>query len=180
MLTASDAWTNLIRLAAAGFAAAVGGADAIVLAPFTDALGAPTAFARRQARNTQLVLKDEASLGRVVDPAAGSAYVERLTDELARAAWERLQAIEGQGGAARSLENGLVAGWAEAGREELRRRIASRELKILGVTDFPPTDGQPPELGPPAPQAPDAPAARLPGPDSRCPPLAPVRLEALA
>ena len=62
----------MLRLTAAGFGAAVGGADAVVLGSFTDALGLPTAFARRQARNTQLVLMEEAHLGRVADPAAGA------------------------------------------------------------------------------------------------------------
>jgi methylmalonyl-CoA mutase N-terminal domain/subunit len=94
MLTAKDAWTNMIRLTAAGFGAAVGGADAVVLGNFTDALGLPTPFARRQSRNAQLVLMEEAHVGRVADPAAGSGYVEALTDQIAREAWARFQAIE--------------------------------------------------------------------------------------
>ena len=180
MLTIADAWTNMIRLTAAGFAGAVGGADAIVLGAFTDALGPPTEFARRQARNAQLVLMEEASLGRVTDPAAGCGYVEALTDALARAAWERLQRIDAAGGVVRALEGGLVAKLVEAGRGELARRIEARELKLLGVTDFPALDTTPPATGeasgPPTP----LPSPRLPGPDSRCPPLAAMRLEMLA
>jgi methylmalonyl-CoA mutase len=179
MITVADAWTNMIRLTAAGFAAAVGGADAIVLGAFTDAVGAPRAFARRQARNAQLVLMEEANLGRVIDPAAGSGYVEALTEAIARSAWERLQAIERAGGIVRALEGGLVASWAEEGRTELKRRITARELKLLGVTDFQPTDAQPPGVASREAQTAPSSSPRLPGPDSRCPPLAQVRLEDL-
>jgi methylmalonyl-CoA mutase len=180
MLTAADAWTNMIRLTAAGFAGAVGGADAIVLGAFTDAIGPPTEFARRQARNAQLVLMEEASLGRVRDPAAGCGYVEALTDALSRAAWERLQTIEAAGGLVKALESGLVAQLVEAGHQELARRIRARELKVLGVTDFPAPDAEPPATAERANPASELPSPRLPGPDSRCPPLVATRLELLA
>ena len=180
MLTAADAWTNMIRLTAAGFAGAVGGADAIVLGAFTDAIGAPTEFARRQARNAQLVLMEEASLGRVSDPAAGCGYIEAMTESLARAAWERLQAIEAAGGIVSALEGGLVARHVEEGRQELARRIAARELRVLGVTDFPAPEADPPATEATVAQTIEPPSPRLPGPDSHCPPLAPIRLEALA
>lgn len=170
MLTAKDAWTNMIRLTAAGFGAAAGGADAVVLGAFTDALGLPTSFGRRQSRNTQLVLMEEAAVGRVADPAAGSGYVEALTDQIARAAWSQLQAIEAAGGLIAALETGLVAG-------EIAKAVAARgEPRILGVTAFPPTDEQAVDVDTAAPARLDPEAARLPGPDSRCPPLTPVRL----
>lgn len=170
MLTAQDPWTNMIRLTAAGFGAAAGGADAVVLGNFTDALGLPTAFGRRQSRNTQLVLMEEAAVGRVADPAAGSGYLESLTDQIARAAWDRLQAIEAAGGIIPALEAGLVAKGVEAA-------VASRgDPKILGVTAFPPTGQAPVEVEPTAPAALDIAAARLPGPDGRCVALKAVRL----
>ncbi|WP_293904568.1 methylmalonyl-CoA mutase family protein [Phenylobacterium sp.] len=169
MLTAQDPWTNMIRLAAAGFGAATGGADAVVLGHFTDALGLPTAFARRQSRNTQLVLMEEANIGRVADPAAGSGYLEALTDEIARAAWERLQAIEAAGGLIAALQSGLIA-------TEVAAAVTARgEPKILGVTVFPPTADATAEFEPAAPPA-DQSSARLPGPDSVCVPLKPMRL----
>jgi methylmalonyl-CoA mutase len=168
MLTAKDPWTNMIRLTAAGFGAAAGGADAVVLGCFTDALGLPTAFARRQSRNAQLVLMEEAAIGRVADPAAGSGYIEALTDQIARAAWDRLQAIEAAGGLAAALAGGLIA-------REVEIAVAARgDPKILGVTVFPPTreDAVQVETGEPA----RPPEVRLPGPDSSCPALRPVRL----
>jgi methylmalonyl-CoA mutase len=181
MLARADPWTNMIRLSAAAFAAAVGGADAIVLDAFTAPLGPATTFARRQARNTQLVLMEEAHLGRVIDPAAGGGYVEALTDGLALEAWRRLQAIEAAGGAARALEAGLIASKVEACREELRARLQRRETRVLGVTDFPPpADLRAPETASRVARPVHAPSPRLPGPDSRCPPLAPVSLEALS
>lgn len=170
MMTARDPWTNMIRLTAAGFGAAAGGADAVVLGTFTDALGLPTAFGRRQSRNTQLVLMEEAAVGRVADPAAGSGYLETLTDHIARAAWDRLQAIEAAGGIVKALEDGLVARDVEAA-------VAARgDPKILGVTAFPPTAESPVEVDTAAPATLDPNAGRLPGPDGRCPPLKAVRL----
>jgi methylmalonyl-CoA mutase len=169
MLTAKDAFTNMIRLTAAGFAAAVGGADAVVLGTFTDALGLPTAFARRQSRNTQLVLMEEAGVGRVADPAAGSGYVEALTDEIARVAWAKFQAIEAAGGLVAALQSGAVARDVEAVN---RGRPTP---KILGVSLFPPAEDKPPETAGPWPPPLDLSAARLPGPDSACPPLQPLR-----
>jgi methylmalonyl-CoA mutase len=170
MLAAKDAWTNMIRLTAAGFGAAVGGADAVVMGNFTDALGLPTAFGRRQSRNTQLVLMEEAHVGRVADPAAGAGYLEALTDEMARAAWAKFQEIEAAGGIVAALESGLIA------REVEAAKAARGELKILGVNAFPPTAETPVEIERAEPTAVDAPSLQLPGPDSACPPLKPVRL----
>lgn len=181
MLTRADPWTNMIRLTAAAFGAAAGGADAIVLGAFTDALGPPSAFARRQSRNAQLVLREEAGLGRVADPAAGSGCVEALTDSLARAAWTRLQEIEAAGGMVEALEAGLLAQMAAGGRAELAERISKGDLRILGVTDHPPVEERPVPLDPamtsPAPAGPKEP---VPAPASSCPALTTVRLEALA
>lgn len=173
MLTAQDPWTNMLRLTSAAFGAAVGGADTVVLGAFTDALGLPTAFARRQSRNAQLVLMEEAHLGRVSDPAAGSGYVEALTQEMAQAAWSQFQAIEAQGGLIPALSNGHVAAQVEAVRAA---REAAGAPKIVGVTAFPPSEDAPVEVE--RPQRPDIPppSARLPGPDGHCPPLTPIRL----
>lgn len=180
MLTKADAWTNLLRLTSAGFAGAVGGADAVVLGAFTDALGLPTAFARRQARNTQLVLMEEAHLGRVADPAGGAWYLDSLTDQLARAAWGGFQAIEAAGGIVAALESGLVTDIVGTTRATQEADFADKRRKILGVTAFPNADDKPVEVATPraADFAADPPSVRLPGPDSRCPPLTPVRFSA--
>ncbi len=170
MLARQDAGTNMIRLTAAGFGAAVGGADAVVLGNFTDALGLPTAFARRQSRNTQLVLMEEAHVGRVADPAAGAGYVEAMTDQLARAAWAKLQEIEAAGGLAAALTSGLVA------HDVAAANAARPEPKLVGVNAFPPGKDEPVEVERPQAKPVQAPAATLPGPDSACPALKPIRL----
>jgi methylmalonyl-CoA mutase len=170
MLTAKDAWTNMIRLTAAGFGAAVGGADSIILGHFTDALGPPTEFARRQSRNAQLVLMEEAHIGRVADPAAGAGYVEALTDEIARVAWTEFQAIEAAGGAVAALNAGQIGRRVEAA-------LAARpEPRIVGVTAFPPAKDTPVEVEVAAARPVQAPSTRLPGPDSACPPLKAMRI----
>jgi methylmalonyl-CoA mutase len=180
MLTKADAWTNLLRLTSAGFAGAVGGADAIVLGAFTDAIGLPTAFGRRQARNTQLVLMEESHLGRVADPAGGAWYLDSLTDQLARAAWGGFQAIEAAGGIVKALESGLITDIVGATRAAQDAAFADKSRKILGVTAFPNADDKPVEVATPkaADFAVDPPSARVPGPDSRCPPLTPIRFSA--
>jgi methylmalonyl-CoA mutase len=178
MLARLDAWTNMLRLTAAGFGAAVGGADAIVLGAFTDALGAPTPFARRQARNTQLVLMDEANLGRVADPARGAWFIESLTDQLARAGWAAFQAIEAEGGAAAALASGSVARAVATAREARQAAIAAGEQKIIGVTVFPNADPGQIEVETVDAGAftTQAPSPRMPGPDGRATPLSPMRL----
>ena len=183
MLTRADRWTNLIRLTSAGFGAAVGGADAIVLGAFTDALntngvGPADAFALRMARNTQLILMEEGQLGRVADPAGGSWALEAQTDDLAQAAWEAFVAIEAAGGLAAALKGEIVADAVARSREALKGAIDDRALRIIGVTDFLPHEETLPAVAMAA--AGVAGEPRAPGPDDACPPLAPIRLEEMA
>lgn len=179
MLTAADPWTNLIRLTTAGFAGAVGGADVLALGAFTDALGLPTDFALRQARNTQLILMEEAHVGRVSDPGAGAGYLEHLSQDLAGAAWAQFQVIEAAGGLVAALASGHFAAKVEDARTALAAKLAAGEAKIVGVTDFKNADARAVDVEAAAPVTASAPDPRLPGPDGRCPPLTPVRLEAL-
>lgn len=180
MLARADAWTNLLRLTSAGFAAAVGGADSLVLGAFTDAIGLPTAFARRQSRNTQLVLMEESHLGRVADPAGGAWYLDTLTDQIARAAWGGFQAIEAEGGIVAALQSGVVAQAINATREAQAAAYAGKTRKILGVTAFPNAEDTSPDVAvvDPAAFAVAAPDPRLPGPDSSCPALPSIRFAA--
>ena len=114
-------------------------------------------------------------LGRVADPAAGSGYIEALTDEMARAAWAQFQAIEAEGGVVAALASGHVAAQVAA---TCAARKAAGPPKIVGVTAFPPTEDAPVEVERPSPVSTEAPSRRLPGPDGRCPPLAPIRIAA--
>ena len=177
MLSTLDPWVNLLRLTAAGFAAGVGGADAVVLAPFTEPLGRPTDFARRQARNTQLILMEEAHLGRVADPAAGAWSLETLTDQIARAGWACFQAIEGAGGVLAALESGQIQAEVAKVRQQRETDTATRRSGLVGVTELPILTDAPVELDTTdaAPFARPSPRVQLPGPSSRAAPLAPWR-----
>ena len=136
MLSARDPWPNLLRLTAAGFAGAVGGADVVVLDGFTRAAGRPDAFAGRQARNTQLVLMEEANLGRVDDPAAGSWYLDARTRELAEAGWAEFQAIEAEGGLVEALKGGVVQGRIARARRTREQALKTGAAQIVGVTKY--------------------------------------------
>jgi methylmalonyl-CoA mutase len=137
MMTRYDPWVNILRATMGAFCAGVGGADAITILPFTLALGLPDEFARRIARNTQLILIHEAKLAKVADPAAGAGSFEALTEELCARAWSLLQTIEAQGGMIASLRAGgpqrEIAVVAAARREA----IAHRTLSITGTSAFP-------------------------------------------
>jgi methylmalonyl-CoA mutase len=143
MLTRRDPYVNLLRGTVAAFAAGTGGADAVTVAPFDEALGAPGAFSRRIARNTQTLLLEEAHLGRVADPAGGSYYVESLTDALARAAWAFFQEIEAAGGAVAALDSGFVAERTAEVRARREREVATRTAPLTGVSEFPDLDEVP-------------------------------------
>lgn len=171
MLAARDPWPNLLRLTAAGFAAAVGGADAVVLDGFTRAGGRPDAFARRQARNTQLVLMEEAHLGRVDDPAAGSWFLDQRTRELAEAGWEEFRIIEAEGGLVEALRGGLIQPRAARARQALEHALGSGNEHLVGVTKFVDPDPRPASVEP---------TAQVPAPagGDACTPLTPIRLAA--
>ncbi len=153
MMTRHDPWVNMLRTTVACFAAAVAGADAITVLPFDAALGLPDDFARRIARNTQSILHDESSLGRVLDAAGGSWYVETLTDQLALAAWDAFTAIERAGGALAALESGMLGELVARTREQRAGDVAHRRAPLTGVTEFPLPD-EPAVPRVPAPPAP--------------------------
>ncbi|MEU4160499.1 methylmalonyl-CoA mutase subunit beta [Actinoplanes sp. NPDC026670] len=137
MMTARDPWVNLLRTTLATFAAGVGGARAVTVLPFDHRLGSPDGFARRLARNTQILLVEEAHVARVLDPAGGSWFVERYTDDLAHQAWEWFTGIEQAGGITTALGNGLIADRLAATWQQRETDIAHRRDPITGVSEFP-------------------------------------------
>ncbi len=140
MMTQRDPWVNMLRTTVAAFAAGVGGADTVQVLPFDSAIpgGYPTAtagFARRVARNTQLLLLEESHIGRVLDPAGGSWYVEDLTETLAAQAWSHFQQIEGRGGFRAAADHVARAIGEVADRRD--DDIAHRRTAVTGVNEFP-------------------------------------------
>ena len=140
MMAQRDPWVNMLRTTVAAFGAGVGGADTVLVHPFDVAIeggfpGTARTFARRIARNTQLLLLEESHLGRVLDPAGGSWFVEDLTRSVAEEAWRNFQEIEAAGGfeAAREQVQARIA-------EVAQRRsvdIAHRRTAVTGVNEFP-------------------------------------------
>lgn len=142
MMTQRDPWVNMLRTTVAAFAAGVGGADAVTVLPFDQAIvgGAPgvsRTFAERIARNTQLLLLEESHIGSVVDPAGGSWYVEALTAEYAAAAWAYFQGIEADGGYLAALNSGLLERTIAQTRAAREDDINHRRFAITGVNEFP-------------------------------------------
>ena len=137
MLTRRDPYVNMLRATMATFAAGLAGADAITVLPHTLALGLPDAFARRVARNTQLVLLEESNLAKVCDPAAGSGGIESLTQALCEAAWALFQDIEKAGGVFAALEQNLIQRKVAATRAAREANIARRKEVLTGASAFP-------------------------------------------
>jgi methylmalonyl-CoA mutase len=137
MLTQRDPYVNMLRATMATFSAGLGGANAITVLPHTLALGLPDPFARRVARNTQLVLLEESNLAKVSDPAAGSGGIEILTRQLCEAAWGLFQETEKAGGIFAALEQNLIQRKVAATRALREQNIARRKEVLTGATEFP-------------------------------------------
>jgi methylmalonyl-CoA mutase len=137
MLSAYDPWVNMLRTTVAAFAAGVGGAEAVTVVPFDSPLGESDDFARRIARNVSPLLVAESHVAAVTDPAGGAYAIEKLTDDLAGAAWAELQRIESSGGVVAALDDGsLLARVAEvAARRD--RDVATRKRPITGLSEYP-------------------------------------------
>jgi methylmalonyl-CoA mutase len=137
MLTQRDPYVNMLRATIATFSAGLGGANAVTVLPHTLALGLPDSFARRAARNTQLVLLEESNLAKVSDPAAGSGGIETLAQQLCEAAWSLFQEIEQAGGVFASLEQNLIQQKVAATRKARETDIARRKQVLTGASEFP-------------------------------------------
>ncbi|MBS0248110.1 MAG: methylmalonyl-CoA mutase subunit beta [Proteobacteria bacterium] len=137
MMTQRDPYVNMLRTTIAITAAGLGGADAISVLPFTAARGLPDAFARRVARNQQLILLEESNLYRVADPAAGSGGIEALTTQLAQAAWSLFQDIEKAGGAADAIAQGLMQKKVAETSKAREANVARRKDPLTGASEFP-------------------------------------------
>ncbi len=137
MMTRRDPWVNLLRASVAVFSAGLGGADSISVLPFTQALGLPDAFARRLARNTQLVLLEESNLGKVADPAAGAGGFEALTDGLVETAYGLFQTVEQAGGLPNALASGAFQAEVVRTAGERAKNVARRKEPLTGASEFP-------------------------------------------
>ena len=159
-----DVSVNLLRGTVECFGAGVGGADAVTILPHDELLVVGgSELGRRMCRNTQLVLIEESNLAKVVDMAGGSWFVEQLTDQLASAAWDRMQELERSGGLIDAVRHGVLQARVDATRVRRDEAIATRRRPMTGVTEFP-------DIAEDVAGAPEATAA-----DSSAAPFAPLR-----
>jgi methylmalonyl-CoA mutase len=139
-LTAQDVFNNVARTCIEAMAATQGHTQSLHTNALDEALALPTDFSARIARNTQLFLQQESGTTRIIDPWGGSYYVERLTYDLARRAWEHVEEVEQLGGMARAIEAGLPKLKIEEAAARTQARIDAGQQKIVGVNCFRPED----------------------------------------
>ncbi|MFG0288326.1 MAG: methylmalonyl-CoA mutase family protein, partial [Rhodopirellula sp. JB044] len=149
VMTQRDPYVNLLRNSVSMFAAIVGGVEAVTSLPFDHAAKLPDDFSRRIARNTVLVLQEESHLHRVLDPAGGSWFLEKLTKDVAEKGWEVFQEIERQGGMLAALMNDHIREQLDTAYAPRAKDIASRKEGITGVSEFPNLTEQRVESEPP-------------------------------
>jgi methylmalonyl-CoA mutase len=145
-LAAQDVFNNVARTCIEAMAATQGQTQSLHTNALDEALALPTDFSARIARNTQIVLQQEAGATRIVDPWGGSYYVERLTYELAKKAWGHIEEIESLGGMAKAIEAGIPKLRIEEASARTQARIDSGHQSVIGVNKYQPTDEKPIEV----------------------------------
>ena len=135
-LTEQDPYNNIVRTTIEAMAAVFGGTQSLHTNSFDEAIALPTEFSARIARNTQLILQEETHITSVVDPWAGSYMMEKLTQDMADAAWKIIEEVDGMGGMTRAVESGWAKLRIEASAAEKQARIDSGRDVIVGVNKF--------------------------------------------
>lgn len=136
-LTVFDAHVNLLRTQTEAMSAAIAGVDSMTVTPFDKTYTTPNDFSERIARNQQLLLKEESHLNRTVDVAAGSYYIEYLTDAIAKQAWELFLKVQEEGGMLKAIQAGTVQDTVNASNAKRHKDVSSRKEILLGTNQFP-------------------------------------------
>ena len=145
-LTAQDVFNNVVRTCIEAMASTQGHTQSLHTNALDEAIALPTDFSARIARNTQLVLQQESGTTRVIDPWAGSAYVERLTADLAERAWQHIEEVEAAGGMAKAIEAGIPKMRIEEAAARTQARIDSGQQPVIGVNRYPVDEDEPIEV----------------------------------
>ena len=135
-LTEQDPFNNIVRTTIEAMAATLGGTQSLHTNALDEAIALPTEFAARIARNTQLILQEETGVTNVVDPLAGSYYVEKLTSELAEAAWKLIEEVEQMGGMTKAVASGMPKLRIEEAAARRQADIDKAEQVIVGVNKY--------------------------------------------
>ena len=145
-LTAQDVFNNVARTCLEAMAATQGHTQSLHTNALDEAIALPSEFSARIARNTQLFIQQESGTCRVIDPWGGSAYVEKLTNDLARKAWELIQEVESAGGMAKAIEAGIPKMRIEEAAARTQARIDSGRQPLIGVNEYLVENDTPPEV----------------------------------
>jgi methylmalonyl-CoA mutase len=135
-LAEQDPYNNIVRTAFEAMSAVLGGTQSLHTNSFDEAIALPTEFSARIARNTQLILNHETGVTNVVDPLAGSYYVESLTDELATRAWELIEKIEAEGGMTAAVEKGIPKQMIEEAATRRQAAVDKGDEVIVGINKY--------------------------------------------
>ena len=135
--TVYDAYVNMLRDTTETMSAAIAGVDSIEVLPFDHAFRAPGEFSNRIARNVQSILKEESHFNKIVDPAAGSYYVEELTQSIIDAAWKLFKEVEEKGGYTEAFKAGFVQEQVKAVSDKKDKLLAQRRETLLGSNQYP-------------------------------------------
>lgn len=136
-LTLFDAHVNLLRTQTEAMSAALAGVDSMTVTPFDQVYESPNEFSERIARNQQLLLKEEAHLNRIVDPAAGSYYIENLTVSIAKQAWELFLQVEEEGGMTEAVKAGRIQEAVNGSNKARHEAVSKRKEILLGTNQYP-------------------------------------------
>lgn len=134
--TLYDPYTNMLRTTTEGMSAAIAGCDSITVLPFDQHFRQPNEFSQRTARNQQIILSEESYLDKVADPAAGSYYIEKLTEDIGNKAWKLFQEVETEGGLMKAIEHGTVQSAISESQEKRDQAIASRGQTFVGTNEY--------------------------------------------
>lgn len=133
----SDAYNNMVRVVSEGMSVVIGGADYVTIHPYNEHYEEPSDFSKRIARNVQHILREESHLNRVADPAAGSYYIETMTDTIAEQSWELFKEIEVQGGFLKSAELGIIQEMIHSSAGRKKQAYATRKKVLVGTNNYP-------------------------------------------
>lgn len=135
--TIFDPYVNMLRTQTEAMSATLGGCHSLTVQPFDKVFRTPNEFSERIARNQQLLLKEESYFDKIVDPSAGSYYIETLTDSIANEAWKLFLEVEAKGGYLKALQNGFIQSQIKESASQRRKAIGSRREILLGTNQYP-------------------------------------------
>ncbi|WP_462317841.1 methylmalonyl-CoA mutase small subunit, partial [Marinilabilia sp.] len=135
--TIYDPYVNMLRTQTEAMSATIGGTDSLTVAPFDQVFRQPNVFSERIARNQQLLLKEESYFSMIVDPSAGSYYIENLTDSIASEAWKLFVEVEEKGGYTAALKAGFIQAKVAETSDKRKKELARRKDTLLGTNQYP-------------------------------------------